>query len=342
MAETQKKSEGAVRARPFWKFWEKEGPLGPGSVVRAAGSYHILRQLGEGGMGRVFLADKRGEHGFSKLMAIKVLPSEKLGDERAATMFLDEARLAANLIHPNIVQVYQLAKTKHGYIIVMEHVFGVTLLEFIERHAELEKPVPLDFGVYILSRILSGLHYAHHKHSRDGVHLGIVHRDICPSNIMISFRGIAKLTDFGVAKAKTSKIESEKKVAVGKYPYMAPEQVRREGTDTRSDIYSLGLVMYELFTGRLVHKVTNTQMLLDDLKEPPPPPHIENPNIPEDLSKLIMQACALDKNDRFQSAKAMRAALDTFLLRNFMFPDSDALADYLTTIFPRAAKHRWW
>src|SRR5262245_45583003 len=143
MAETQRNAFKSS-SRPWWKLWEKEGPLGPGSVIKSSGEYHILRQLGQGGMGRVFLADKRGAHGFSKLMAIKVLPAEKIGNERAAAMFLDEARLTANLIHPNIVQVYQLGKTRHGYVIVMEHVFGVTLLELIERHAELGKPVPID------------------------------------------------------------------------------------------------------------------------------------------------------------------------------------------------------
>ena len=328
--------------RPWWAFWRRDKELGPGAVIQSKGSYHILRSLGQGGMGRVFLAEKRGSHGFSKLMAIKVLPPDKIPDQRSETMFLDEARLTANLIHPNIVQTYQLGKTGHGYVIVMEHVFGITLLEWIERHTELQKQSPIDYAVFIISRVLSGLHYAHNKHSRDGVHLGIVHRDICPTNIMVSFRGIPKLTDFGVAKAKTSATESERHVAVGKYPYMAPEGVRRQGTDPRSDLYSLGLVMYELFTGKLVYKAVNTAMLLDNLKEPPPPLHVANPVVPEELSQIIMKAIAQNPEERYQSAKSMRAALETFLLRRFLFPDSDGLAEYMTGIFPRAAKHRWW
>lgn len=315
--------------------------LGLGSVIRGSGSYRLVRKLGQGGMGCVFLAEKRGRHGFSKLMAIKVMPKSGL-TARSRTMFSDEARLTANLIHPNIVQTYQLGETRNDFFIVMEHVFGVTLLDFIERHTELGMPIPIDYGVFILMKVLGGLHYAHNKHSRDGVHLGIVHRDICPSNIMISFRGVPKLTDFGVAKAKTSHVENEQQVVFGKYPYMAPEQVRREGTEPRSDLYSLALVAFELFTGELAHPVENTHALLDDLAHTITPPHELNDDVPRELSKVILKAMSIAKDERFRSAKTMRRALETFLLKEFMFPDEDGLAEYLCEIFPQAAKHRWW
>ncbi|MCA9322573.1 MAG: serine/threonine protein kinase [Planctomycetes bacterium] len=325
-----------------WIFPSWRAKIGPGAKVRSAGSYQVGRLLGKGGMGRVYLVEKLGVHGFSKLMAMKVLPKHGLGPV-AARMFLDEARLTGGLTHPNIVQVNTLGETRYEYFIIMEHVFGVTLLEFIERHEELGIAVPVNFGCYLIARVLNGLHYAHNKHDREGQHLGIVHRDICPSNIMLSFRGIPKLTDFGVAKAKMSHVEDETDVVFGKYPYMAPEQVQRLGTDPRSDLYSLGLVMYELFTGKLVHEVGDTAMLIDEFenKDIPAPRELE-PSLPVDLSDVIVKAISLKIEDRFRSAKQMRQELETFLLKNFMFPSQEDLADYLCELFPQAAKHRWW
>lgn len=317
--------------------------IGPGKVIRGSGRYEILRLLGEGGMGRVYLAEKAGAFGFCKLMAIKVLPKNRVRYKSDRAMFLDEARLCGGLNHPNIIQVYQLGETRQEFFIIMEHVFGITVLDLIERFQELDTDIDVKYGVYIMTRVLSGLHYAHNRHNRDGQHMGIIHRDICPSNILISFRGIPKLSDFGVAKSKLNEFDDEKKIVFGKYPYMAPEQVRREGTEVRSDIYSLGLVMYELFTHKLAHEVGNTAMLLEDLESKEVVPPIElNANIPADLSKIIMKAVSTDKEDRYKSAKAMRLALETFMLKNFMFPEQDDFADYLCDLFPKAAKHRWW
>ncbi len=317
--------------------------IGPGRVIRSAGAYRIVRLIGKGGMGRVYLAEKIGTHDFTKLMAVKVLPKQGMRFSADREMFLNEARLCAGLNHPNIVQVYQLGETHSEYFIVMEHVFGVTLLDFIERHLELEKPIPINYGVYIMTRVLSGLHYAHNKHNRDGLHLGIVHRDICPNNVLISFRGIPKLSDFGVAKTKLTLIEDETKVVFGKYPYMAPEQIKRQGTEPRSDIYSLGLVMYELFTGHIAREVTDTKRLIEDIESREIiPVHEANPLVPLDLSRIIMKAISVNREERYSTAKAMRLVLETFLLKSFMFPEQDDFADYLCELFPQAEKHRWW
>ncbi len=317
--------------------------IAPGRIIRGSGRYEVLRLLGQGGMGKVFLAEKTGAYGFSKLMAIKVLPKNRVRYKSDRAMFLDEARLCGGLNHPNIIQVYQLGETRKEFFIIMEHVFGVTVLDLIERLQELDAQIASKYGVYIMTRILSGLHYAHMRHNRDGQHMGIIHRDICPSNVMISFRGIPKLSDFGVAKSKLNEFDDESNVVFGKYPYMAPEQVRREGTEVRSDIYSLGLVMYELFTKKLAHEVGDTKMLLADLETKKVVPPIDvNADVPEALSKIIMKAVSIDKNARFRSAKAMRLALETFLLKHFMFPEQDDFADYLCDLFPQAAKHRWW
>ncbi len=324
--------------RSLFRFMQRDP-----TRIRSSGTYRILGRLGAGGMGAVYLAEKRGIAGFSKLVAIKVIRKSRLQDPMIRDMFIGEAKLVANLVHPHIIQVFQLGRTRSTYFIVMEHVFGVNLLQFIDRHRELDRRIPVDFGAHVIARICRGLHYAHRKHSRDGRPLNIVHRDICPTNIMISFRGIPKLSDFGVAKARTTLLFSEREMTFGKYPYMSPEQVRKLGTDHRSDIYSLGLVMYELFTGRLAFTATNTSDLVVALEQAPLVLERDrHPDVPEGLLAVIRRATQPDPADRFQSAKEMAIAIEQFLLLNFLFPEEESLSDYLVEIFPHAMKHRWW
>ncbi|MAG55555.1 MAG: hypothetical protein CMJ83_04615 [Planctomycetes bacterium] len=318
---------------------------GPGRIIRSRGNYRFAKLLGRGGMGEVWLAEKLGTAGFSKLVAIKTIARNRLENLRILEMFLDEARLVANLVHPNIVQVYQLARTRREVYIVMEHVFGRTLLQLLERLAKLDRKLPIDIGVYIAARVCRGLYYAHKKHSRTGRHLQIVHRDICPSNILISFRGIPKLTDFGVAKAITSKVDDEGNIVWGKYPYMAPEAVQRKGTDARSDLYSVGLVMYEMFTGKLAHDVESTRALnlrLETEANDDRDIRRHSPDIPEGLAHIIMKATETDPVNRYASAQELGDALQQFLLSHFMFPEEEAVADFLATVFPQAERHRWW
>jgi serine/threonine protein kinase len=296
-------------------------------------------------MGEVWLAEKLGYSGFNKLVAIKIILKERLEDLRVLEMFLDEARLVANLVHPNIVQVYQLGRTRREMFIVMEHVFGVTLLQLLERLQKVGRELPVDIGAYVIARICHGLYYAHRKHNREGAHIQIVHRDICPSNILISFRGIPKLTDFGVAKANSSKFDDEGNIVWGKVPYMAPEAVRREGTDPRSDIYALGLVMYEMFTGRLAHDAGSTRALTDILaRETPHDRDIRAhaPHLPEPLARIITKATEPDPAHRFHDARQLANEIEQFLLMHFLFPDEERLSEFLASLFPQAEKHRWW
>jgi eukaryotic-like serine/threonine-protein kinase len=318
---------------------------GEGRTLRVGGDYKLIRVIGSGGMGQVWLAEKRGAAGFSKLVAIKMISKSRVGDDRVVRMLMDEARLVANLVHPNIIQVYQLARTRKEVFIVMEHVFGVSLLQIIDRARELGENVPLDLIAFVFARICYGLAYAHKKHNRHGEHMRIVHRDICPTNILTSFRGIPKLTDFGVAKALTSDVEDEGRVAWGKYPYMAPEAVQRKGTDPRSDIYSLGLVMFETITGRMAHSADDTVELKAVLKEETatdldPRTHLSY--VPESLARIVIKATAQDPEDRYQDATALAKDLEQWLLMSFLFPDEVRLSDYLAARFPQAQKHRYW
>lgn len=323
------------------------GPLrtGRGRVLKSRGFYRFLSLLGRGGMGEVWLAEKVGAHGFSKLVAIKSIRRHRLRERRALEMFFDEARLVANLIHPNIVQVFQLHKSRKEVCIVMEHVFGRTLLQLMERLKSLEMEMPVDLGAFVIARVAHGLYYAHRKHSRDGVPMHIVHRDICPSNILLSFRGIPKITDFGVAKAATSTVDDEGNIVWGKYPYMAPEAVSRRGTDPRSDIYALGLVLYEILTGRLAHNAGSTRALKDILEaESARDLDVRSvaPHVPESLAGIIIKATRPDPDDRYQTAREMAQAIEQFLLSHFLLPDEERLSEFLATVFQEARKHRWW
>jgi len=318
-------------------------------ILRMESTYRFVRLLGEGGMGQVWLAEKLGASGFSKLSAVKTIRKERVADERVLEMFMDEARLVANLVHPNIVQVHHLFRTRKEIFIVMEHVFGVTLLKLLERLQRLGRSMSPEMGAYIVSRTCHGLHYAHMKTNRDGRHLGIVHRDICPSNILISFRGIPKLADFGVAKAVSSTVDDEGNVVWGKYPYMAPEAVRRQGTDPRSDIYSMGLLLFEMFTGILAHQADSTRKLEAILQsEAPerldvrrhrerfPDPHSGVSWLP-DSGAVVTAAARHDTWDR-----DLATDLEQFLLSHFLLPDEESLSDYLASVLGEAKKHRWW
>ena len=278
-------------------------------------------------------------------MAIKRVRPGRASDQRYTEMFLDEARLVANLVHPHIVQVYQLFELSGEVLLVMEHVYGVSLLQLLDRLEARQKRLPIDIGCYLIARILNGLYYAHRKCSRDGVHLGIVHRDICPSNILISYRGIPKLTDFGVAKATTSTVDDELETVWGKYPYMPPEAVKRQGTDRRSDLYSIALVMFEMFTNRLVHEAGDTSGLKGILMSETPEHrdvrlYVEG--FPDRLAEIILKASDPDPLLRHQSAKELGSAVESFMLEEYLVPDEDRLADYLATVFPEAKQHRWW
>lgn len=318
---------------------------GRGRILHSSGRYRFLRLLGKGGMGEVWLAEKTGYAGFSKLVAIKLILTERLKDQRTLEMFTDEARLVANLIHPNIVQAFQLGRTRREHFIVMEHVFGTSVLQLTERLAASRTPMPADIAVYVCARILHGLHYAHNKHSRDGHHIGIVHRDICPSNVLVSFRGIPKLTDFGVAKATTSRVDDEGNIIWGKFAYMAPEAVHRRGTDRRSDLYSVGLVLFEMLTGRLAHNVGSTRALKtllagEESDQRSITGHLQE--VPEPLAQIILKATKPDPAERFADAAEMARELEQFLLLHFMFPDETRVSDFLAEHFPDAQKHRWW
>src|SRR5262245_18293462 len=210
------------------------------------GNYRLVRRIARGGMAEVFLARHLGMEGFERRVAIKRILPHLSEAEEFKSMFLDEARLAAQLTHPNIVHIYDFGRVDEYYFIGMEFVDGVDLGRLI-RHAR-NRPVPFEFAARIFSDVCSGLHYAHNAVDGEGRPLGLVHRDVTPQNVLVTYDGVVKLVDFGIAKAAWQAGRTRPGVVKGKFAYMSPEQVEGRRLDGRSDVFSAGICLYELIT----------------------------------------------------------------------------------------------
>ena len=224
----------------------------PSSGPDRFGQYEILEKIASGGMAELYKAKRTGVEGFQKIVAIKKILPHLADDEEFVTMFADEAKLAAQLNHPNIIHIYDLGKIQAGgYFIAMEYVDGRDLRgrSSSRRHATLGVPLPVPLAVYIASKVASALDYAHRRRDAEGHELNIVHRDVSPQNILISYEGDIKLCDFGIAKAASKASKTQSGALKGKIQYMSPEQAWGKPIDRRSDLFSLGVVLHELLTG---------------------------------------------------------------------------------------------
>src|SRR5512133_824440 len=208
------------------------------------GKYRLLAELGHGGMAQVFLALAKGVAGFNKLVVIKQIHAELAEDPDFVRMFLDEARLAARLNHPNVVQTNEVDHDNKRYFIAMEYLEGQTLNRVFNRMGRDPKLLPLGHRLRLVADGLAGLHYAHELKDYDGKALGVVHRDFTPHNIFVTYNGVVKVVDFGIAKALNSSSQTQSGVLKGKVSYMAPEQARGERVDRRADIFSVGMILW--------------------------------------------------------------------------------------------------
>ncbi|MBI4564424.1 MAG: serine/threonine protein kinase [Planctomycetes bacterium] len=301
-------------------------------------SYHfkLIRKIAEGGMGAVYEATLYGAEGFEKQVAIKTIRERYTGDRDFVDLFIGEAKLVADLVHQNIVQIYKLGKTETTSSIAMEYVQGVNLQEFISRHVEIGLKIPTDLGAFIASRVCRGLEYAHAKKDKAGHPLGIVHRDISPKNVMISTEGEVRITDFGIAKARKFMKDQEGQVLMGKAQYMSPEQAQYLPTDRRSDIFSLGVVMTELLTGEsLFGSAQETALILRDVVHRAiPNPRELNPDIPEPLEKIMLKALERNVSKRYQDAGRMGYDLEYFMYHKGYGPTIVTLEKYMRQLFP--------
>jgi eukaryotic-like serine/threonine-protein kinase len=298
-------------------------------------SYQIIRKVASGGMGSVYLAEQLGADGFRKIVAIKTIKKEFLKNKENVDLFVGEAKLVADLIHENILQVYQLGQTKGIYYIVMEYAHGKNLADFIKEHKTRGKVTNVEIGAFVVSRVCRALHHAHDAKSMAGAPLNIVHRDVTPSNIIINYQGVVKLTDFGIAKAVSMSTPDEAEVIMGKLPYMSPEQAKFQGTTRQSDVFSLGLVMYELLTNTVVYNVNDIDDLVDKMDNYSiKPPRRLNPHIPEKLEQIMMKSLEVNPNNRYQNAKEFLQDLEHYMYDGGYGPTNEKLSRYVARLFP--------
>jgi serine/threonine-protein kinase len=285
-------------------------------LPRQFGKYTLLRKLAAGGMAELFLALHRSVAGFEKLIVIKrILPSMNT-DKAFIDMLLHEARIAATLSHANVVQIFDVGSVDHTYFIAMEHIHGEDIRSIVR--AMKKKSVtefPLEHALAILIGTCAGLAYAHEKRDLDGRLLDIVHRDISPQNIVVTFSGDVKIVDFGIAKSGSQTGEDTKDGQLkGKVPYMSPEQASGEQIDWRSDIFAAGVMLFELTTGKRLFKGASEYETLKLICEKDYPlPSAVRPGYPPALERVVMRALAKKREDRYQSAREMQQDIETFV-----------------------------
>ncbi len=279
-------------------------------LPRPFGPYQLIRRLGVGGMAEVFAAKAEGLGGFEKLVALKVIHPRISEDEHFVQMLLDEAKLSVMLSHANIAQAFDLGFAEGRYFIVMEYVEGSDVWRLSRKLAARGSRLPIEASVYVIIETLAALEYAHTKCDAEGRPLRIVHRDVSPQNILIGVSGEVKLTDFGIAKAALRTIDTEVGVIKGKYDYMSPEQAWGDPVDRRSDVFSAGVVLHELLTGRMLYQEESVPALLDKVRRAriPRPSRLRS-EVPAELDAVCLRALARRAEDRFQSASAFADAL---------------------------------
>jgi serine/threonine protein kinase len=303
-------------------------------VGSTASSYEILAKLAEGGMAEIFLARGASVGGVARYVVLKRILRERATDVQLVRMFLDEARLAAQLQHPNIAQVYDVGKLGDSYFFTMEYVHGETVREIMRRAHALDRRLPFANVLAIATGAASGLHHAHDRIGVDGRHLGIVHRDVSPSNLMVSFEGTVKVVDFGVAKAADRLQETRSGTVKGKISYLSPEQCQCRVLDRRSDLFSLGIVLWELLTlERLYKRASDFDNMTAIVGESPPAPSSRRRDVPPELDALVLRLLAKRPEDRFQSGDDLVAAIETVAVALGAVPTASGLSRVLRDMF---------
>lgn len=304
------------------------------------GPYTLLERIAVGGMGELFLAKLVREEGFEKLVVVKRMLPHLGRNPTFVAMFQTEARLAAQLTHQNIVQIHDFGKIEQTHYIAMEAVHGIDLRALEERGVERGVPLPLGLALEIAAEVAAGLDYAHRKHGLDGAPLGLVHRDVSPQNVLVSYEGEVKLTDFGLAKARLQAAESEAGTLKGKYSYVSPEQLDGRPVDGRSDIFSLGVVLFELCAGeRLFPLGESFAATLDHIRRfDGQELHARTAHFPPPVRACLEGALAPRTEDRFATAavlgESLRAAREA-VLRDEPTP---TLAEHVRGLFAQEVR----
>ncbi|HWU86148.1 MAG TPA: serine/threonine-protein kinase, partial [Kofleriaceae bacterium] len=305
-----------------------------GGLPTRLGKYEILSPLAAGGMARIYIARTTGIGAFERHVVLKLITPERANDAVAVQMFLDEARLAASLNHQNVAQVFEVGEDGGIHYLAMEYVHGQDLRALLAKAGGQGTRVPSELALTVVAGAAAGLHHAHERRGPDGTPLGIVHRDVSPSNIMIGYDGSVKLLDFGIAKAAARSVETQSGIIKGKFAYMAPEQCRGRDVDRRSDVFSLGIILYEITTQHRCFRAdsdfdTMHRIVTGDVVRP----MRLIQGYPQALEAIVMKALAVDANQRYQSAGQLLEAIEAYGVSARMSLSTMALGRFMRDMF---------
>ncbi len=299
------------------------------------GKYHLLEKIATGGMAEVWRARAYGMAGFEKILVIKRILDHLGKDSQFVKLFIDEARISVSLLHVNIVQVFELGEVDDVYYMAMEYVHGLDLARLVSRAARLGS-YPIPIACFICAEVLKALQFAHDRQDDDGRPLNIVHCDISPQNILVSFSGEVKITDFGISRA-AFQAKGQHDVIRGKYAYMSPEQVEGRPLTGRSDLFSLSIVLYEMLTGRRLFKARNREETLARVRRAEvPSARGYRPEISEDLEDILLKGLARRPEDRFRSAQEMLETLSNLMVREGHRVSNSDLSGFMKQVLEAA------
>jgi TonB family protein len=297
------------------------------------GQYVLVEKIATGGMAEVWKARMRGVEGFQKIVAIKKILPHLSDNQDFIEMFVDEAKLAAQLNHNNIIHIYDLGKIQSSYYIAMEFVDGYDLKNILRRAEETDQPMSVELALFVVSKVAAALDYAHRKRDFEDREMGLVHRDVSPQNVLISQEGDIKLCDFGIAKAASKASHTQAGALKGKLQYMSPEQAWGRHVDRRSDIFALATVMFEMLTARKLFGGDNELSILDQVRAARvQPPSLYNDDVTPAIDAIVLKALQLDPDNRYQTAGEMAREIDAILYDFKPTPTSADLAIYMHRI----------
>src|SRR5450432_2453945 len=301
-------------------------------VGQQVGRYAVIRHLASGGMAELYIARQQAVGGFEKPVVLKILQPRYAENPRVFAMFLDEARLAAKLNHAAIVHVYDVVDEGGVKYIAMEYIHGETVADIVKRGLAVDRYLPMEHAIHIVSQAAAGLAYAHDRRETGSRVIRIVHRDVSPTNILVSYEGQTKIVDFGIARVQ-DELREESGIRPGKASYMSPEQVRGEGADYRSDIFSLGIMLYELTLCQRLFRGPAKEVMRRIVEETIAPPTAIRRDYPTALEQIVMRALEKRPEDRYQSAEDLRHDLEEFLDDSGLRSGNRRMALYLNELF---------
>ena len=299
--------------------------------------YLLVEHIATGGMAEVYRAQYTGIEGFAKELVVKRLREEFVERPDVVQMFLDEARVAATLTHNNVVHTYDLGELYGEYFIAMELLVGEELVAVLRRTVTTGHMIPMDLAIGIIMQALEGLHYAHARADENGEPLGLVHRDINPTNIHVGYDGLCKIVDFGIAATRATAVSKGPGQFAGKLSYMAPEQILGEELDGRADIFAVGVILYEMTLGQRLFRGKPAEVRDRILSGDVPAPTYVDPDYPPALEAIIMRALEVDRADRYQNCDHMYRELDAFMQEVGMSATPRRISAFMNEMFGEGA-----